>query len=132
MKFSNHRLNLSVGDKEVASKVAYTLTDKGIRFYSPLDFNGVKVSEMTFDAEGNKLTAKEDANIVLYGFTPQLSKNDDAFERELYVGEGIQSVTTSEGSEWLTVTKTSNGIKGIGSCQYIWAYQQGCYHGQDS
>ena len=111
MKFSNHRLNLSVGDKEVASKVAYTLTDKGIRFYSPLDFNGVKVSEMTFDAEGNKLTAKEDANIVLYGFTPQLSKNDDAFERELYVGDDIQSVTTSEGSEWLTVTKTSNGIK---------------------
>lgn len=111
MKFSNHRLNLSVGDKEVASKVAYTLTDKGIRFYKPLDINGVKVTEMTFDAEANTLTAKEDANIVLHGFISKLFKNDDAFEKELYVGDDIQSVSTSEGSEWLTVTQTSTGIK---------------------
>ena len=111
IKFSSHRLNLSVGGEAVASKVAYTLTDKGIRFYKPLDINGVKVTEMTFDAEANTLTAKEDANIVLHGFISKLFKNDDAFEKELYVGDDIQSVSTSEGSEWLTVTQTSTGIK---------------------
>ena len=111
IKFSGHRLNLSVGGEVVASKVAYTLTDKGIRFYKPLDINGVKVTEMTFDAEANTLTAKEDANIVLHGFISKLFKNDDAFEKELYVGDDIQSVSTSEGSEWLTVTQTSTGIK---------------------
>ena len=54
----NRQLSFLDGDK-VVSTSAYAFTNKGIRLYDPIMLNGVEVSELAFDINSLKFSAKD-------------------------------------------------------------------------
>lgn len=54
----NRQLSFLDGDK-VVSTSAYAFTNKGIRLYEPITLNGVEMSDLTFDVNSLKFSAKD-------------------------------------------------------------------------
>lgn len=58
---------LVVSDEEVSQtqQQAFAFTDKGIRFYKPLYFNGEQLGELSYNAENNMLSGTTSAGTVV-------------------------------------------------------------------
>lgn len=66
------QLTLSNADGSQVQKEAYAFTDKGIRFYEPLNLNGEQVSDFTYEPETNLFTGTTSAGtaVSLQGTLP--------------------------------------------------------------
>lgn len=101
------------------TETAFNYSDKGIRFYHPIEAGGQSEYDFTFDPTTLALTGVNDPSIVLNGSISAaamvqllggtISGNDDALTRTLTVPH-LSDFTFKSNDDWATVTTDGNNL----------------------
>lgn len=85
-------------------QIAFAYTDKGIRFYEPINMNGVNVSELLLNDTKDKLV-NIDANVIIELVRPPINVNQDWFfdatvDLSPLMVNTFSAITTANTARW--------------------------------
>ena len=72
----------SSNDSTISGSTAFTLTDKGVRLYEPIEIGGKKLQDFSYDVDKSTLTCTDVSDVTLEGVLP-----DGYFKYADYAGD---------------------------------------------
>lgn len=100
----------AISDKSGIKEAPFCFTDKGIRFYQPVDINGKKVSELNYDDDAGTLTVSDDSSSALAAFVTIYSTDDDADQETATIFGATQATVDAAAASWLHATLSGNTL----------------------